>query len=292
MGYLERLTELLRRKNQPFQMMDGKIFVRKDRWIVPIGPASQSYDVSPKQCRELLHALDGLWVQWTDGFGPHATGSEWYALVCRKYVPVDEVESANARKHIRRGLKRCEVRQVDALEIAQNGYETYCAAIRGYGSRAPLPTEEEFARRVMSDAPFSDIRHQWAAYCDGKLIAFNQNVIYDDIEVDYTLGKYHPDYLQHYPAYALFNAMNEYYLVQKGFQYINAGSRTILHDTEIQDFLIRLFNFKKVPTGLHVHYRMPFGWMLGMARPFRGLLAKVVPKAEALFELDRMRVRE
>lgn len=288
MGYLERYSEMLRAKNRPFVNLDGQLFVRKNRCIVPVGPAAQAFHVSPAQGRRLLKDLGGLWVQWTDGFGPQAAHSEWYTLVCRKYIPVDEVESANARKHIRRGLKRCEVRQVDAREIAQNGYETYCAAIRGYGSNEELPTAEEFARRVMSDEPFGDIRHQWAAYHEGKLIAFNQNLVYDRVEVDYTLGKFHPDHLQHYPAYALFNAMNEYYLVQKGFQYINAGSRTISHETEIQEFLVRLFNFVKEPTGLHVQYRQPLGFALGMARPFRRVLAKMHPQANALFELDRL----
>ena len=288
MVYLERYTEMLRQKNQRFLEVDEQLFVRKDRWIVPMGPISQSYRLTPAQCRAIWKELGGLWVQWTDGFGPHAAGSEWYALVCRKHLPVDEVDSGNARKHIRRGLKRCEVRQVDAREIAENGYETYCAAVRSYGGNEALPTAAEFARRVMSDEPFADIRHQWAAYHEGKLIAFNQNLIYDNVEVDYTLGKYHPDYQQHYPAYALFNAMNEYYLVQKGFQYINAGTRTISHDTAIQEFLVRLFNFKQEPLGLHVRYRPPLGALIGMARPFRGWAVKVHPNVNALFELDRL----
>ena len=291
MGYLERHAEMLRHKNQPFEVVAGQIFVPRDRWIMPLGPASQAYHLEPDQCRALLRKLGGLWVQWTSGFGPQSAASEWYCLVCRRHVPVDEVPSANARKHIRRGLKRCEVRQVGVEEIARNGYETYCAALRGYGGAARLPTAEEFARRVMTDEPFQDIRHQWAAYHEGKLIAFNQNLIYGDIEVDYTLGKYHPDYQDYYPAYALFSRMNEYYLAERKCQYIHAGARSISHDTQIQDFLTRLFNFEKEPLGLHVHYRPPVGQLLRLARPFRGLIQQLVPKARALFELDRLRTK-
>ena len=289
MDYLERHAEMLRYKNQPFAVVAGQLFVRRDRRIAPLGPVSQAYHLEPDQCRDLLRQLGGLWVQWTEGFGPQSAASAWYCLTCRRHVPVDEVASANARKHIRRGLKRCEVRQVGVEEIARNGYETYCAAVREYGTSERLPTAEEFARRVMTDEPFQDIRHQWAAYHEGKLIAFNQNLIYGDIEVDYTLGKYHPDYQDHYPAYALFNRMNEYYLAERGFQYIHAGSRTVSHDTQVQEFLIRLFNFEREPLGLRVHYRPPLGPLLRLAWPFRGLLQAAVPKARALFELDRLR---
>lgn len=291
MAYVERFAEMLRAKNQRYELVNGQLFVRKGQWIMPLGPAQQSYALTPEQSRELLRSLGGLWVQWTDGFGPQAEASEWYALVCRRFVPVDEMASPNARKNIRRGLRRCEVRQVDVREIAENGYETYCAAVREYGLREPLPTAAEFARRVMSDEPFGDIRHRWAAYHEGRLIGFNQNLIYDDIEVDYTMGKFHPEHLHSYPAYALFAAMNEYYLVQKRFQYINAGSRSISHDTEIQEFLVRLFNFEQAKTNLHVHYRPPLGGLLRLARPFRAVVQAVYPKSAAVFKLDQFRVK-
>lgn len=291
MSWMERYADMLRQKNTPFVLLDSGLFVRRAGWIAPVGPAARRMTLDPAQGRRLLRELGGLWVQWTDGFGPHAAGSDWYALTCRAHVPVDEVPSQNARKHIRRGLKRCEVRRVDAQEIAKNGYETYCAAVRSYGTGAVLPAREEFARRVLSDEPFGDIRHQWAAYHEGKLIGFNQNLVYDRIEVDYTLGKYHPDYLKHYPAYALFQTMNEYYLVQQGFEYINAGSRSISHDTEIQEFLIRLFNFRKEPLRLHVQYRAPLGLLAGLARPFRRWVRPLSPRAAAVLELDRLRTR-
>ena len=291
MSYVDRFAEMLRSKKQRFEVIDGQLFVRKERWVCPLGPAAQAFSLTAEQRRGLLRSLGGLWVQWTDGFGGPAEAADWYALICRKFVPVEEVASANARKNIRRGLKRCEVRQVDAREIARNGYETHCAAVREYGDRAPLPTAEEFARRVMSDEPFSDIRHRWAAYRDGKLIGFNQNLVYDDVEVDYTMGKYHPDYLEFYPAYALFQTMNEFYLVQRRIQYVNAGFRSISHDTEIQDFLVRLFHFEKIRIGLHVRYRVPFGTLLKLARRFRVPIQAAFPKAKALLELDRLRMK-
>ena len=292
MGYVDPHAEMMRAKNRRFARVDGQLFARKDRWILPVGPMSQPYRLAPAQCRELLRQLGGLWVMWTDGFGPHAQGSEWHAVICRRHVPVEEVASGNTRSKLRRGLKQCEVRPVEVREIARNGYETYCAAVSGYGQPGEaLPTAEEFARRVMTDEPFGDIRHQWAAYHGGKMVAFAQNLIYDKTEVDYTLIKLHPEYLNRYSSYALIYRMNEHYLAQEGFGYVSDGSRSISHKTGVQDFLMKEFGFEKARTGLHVHYRWPVGPLLRAARPFRGVLAKAYPKADALFELDRLRMR-
>jgi hypothetical protein len=292
MDYVTRYAEMLRFKHKPYVLVDGQLFVRSDRWIVPEGPGSQAYHPSRGQCRELLRKLGGMWVMWTDGFGPHAESSEWYVVLCRRHAPVEEVVSGNTRSKLRRGLKQCEVHQVEVKEIARNGYETYCAAVQSYGNHAEdLPTAEEFARRVMTDEPFGDIRPQWAVYHEGRMVGFAQNLLYDKIEVNYTHIKLHPEYLNRYSSYALIYRMNEHYLAQKGFQYVNDGFRSISHETGIQDFLIKEFNFEKAYTGLHVHYRPPLGQLLRMARPLRGTIARLYPKANALFEMDRLRFR-
>lgn len=292
MNYVEQYMEMFRLKNRRFALIDGQLFARKDRWIMPVGPAAQPYRLDKGQCRELLRTLGGLWVMWTDGFGPHAEGSEWYEVICRRHTVVEAVASGNTRSKLRRGLKQCEVRPAEVKEIARNGYETYCAALRSYGNpTAMVPTAEEFARRVMTDEPFGDVRHRWAVYHAGKMVGFAQNLIYDKTEVDYTVIKLHPEYLNRYSSYALFYRMNEHYLAQEGFEYVTDGSRSISHDTGVQDFLMKEFGFEKARTGLHVHYRWPLGPLLRAAWPFRSWLAKAYPQAEALFELDRLRTR-
>ena len=142
----------------------------------------------------------------------------------------------------------------------------------------------------MTDAPLAETRHQWAAYCDGKMVAFAQNLIYEKQEVNYTHIKLHPEYLNRYSSYALTYRMNEYYLEQEGFEYVNDGFRSISHETKVQEFLIKKFGFEKAYTGLHIHYRFPLGHMLRIASPFRKVLTKAYPKANALFELDRMKL--
>lgn len=226
---------------------------------------------------------------WTDGFCNPSPNTEWYAVICRQHMNIEDNTSREARRKIRRGLLNCDVRKVDPDEIAAQGYSTYYAANMSYGRNpADIPKENIFQQSVYSDKPFGDIRHQWAAYANGKMIAFAQNLLYDKTEVTYSLMKYHPDYLDIFPAYALIYRMNEYYLEQQGFEYVNDGFRSILHDTQVQDFLIKNFGFEKAYTNLNVHFRPPLGVILKMAQPFRKQLSKVNSRLAALLELDQI----
>jgi len=292
MDYVKRYTEMLTAKSNQFELVNGVLFIRRDRWITPIGPAAQAFHVDKVQCRELLHKLGGLWVMWTDGFQLSDYDSDWYSVICRKHNALEDITDGKRRSELRRALRECEVCLVDAEEIALKGYETYCAALQSYHNNySVIPEEQEFRRRVMTDAPFGDVRHQWGVYCDGKMVGFGQNLLYDKIEVDYTQIKLHPQYMNRYSAYALIYKMNEYYLMQHGFQYVNDGFRSIAHETGIQDFLIKKFGFEKAYTGLNVYYRPPIGQLLQMAHPFRAIATSLYPKADAIFELDRLRIR-
>jgi hypothetical protein len=289
MSYVERYREMLAAKRKPFALVDGQLFARQQRWVAPVGPAAQRYSLTREQARELQKKLGGWWVSWTEGFGANATASEWYAVICRKHKPVEEISSGNTRSKIRRGLKFCEVRRVDAGEIANHGYDTYRAALQSYSAKASVPSPEEFAQRVLTDAPFADIKHHWAVYHEGRMVAFAHCLLYDRSEVDYTLIKLHPDYLNRYPSYALFHSMNQFYLEQERFEYVNDGFRSILHETGVQDFLVREFEFEKMAVNLRLQFRQPVAALLPISAPLHPVLSRVDRRLKSVLELWRLR---
>ncbi|NLG34377.1 MAG: hypothetical protein GX548_03395 [Lentisphaerae bacterium] len=287
---LNRHAEMLQARGQPVAWVGDQLFTRKGHWVAPVGPWATPWHLEAADGRRLLRDLGGAWVMWTDGFGPHAVDSKWHAVICRRFTPVEDVSSGNTRSKIRRGLKNCDVRPIGLQEMARDGYETYCAACRQYGApESAIPDADDFYRNHMADAPFEDIRHQWGVFHDGRMVGFAKNLLYGRTEVDYTMIKLHPQFLNRYISYALFHVMNEYYLVREGFEYVSDGSRTLVHETGVQDFLIKEFAFEQAPMGLHLDYRPGFAAAVAVARPFRGLLSRLHPRARAFFELDRMR---
>ena len=48
--------------------------------------------------------------------------------------------------------------------------------------------------------------------------------------------------------------MNKYYLNENNFKYVNNGTRSISHQTNIHDFLIDKFKFRKAYCKMEIEY--------------------------------------
>jgi hypothetical protein len=262
--FIERFAELYDRLGVKFEIANGILWREYQRMVVPLSPAMFDYTISENEARSLLSKFPkALLVRWTDGFNPtdDYTGTEnnseegWYAVICTEFEDLEELSSKN-RSEIRRGLKNCEVKRVEADFIARNGFNVFISAFERYkGVKKSAITEKEFRERILKMRDFEDIVHYWGVFHNNILIAYSENYIYDYIEANYSAIKFHRDFLKLYPSYALIYEMNRYYLRDNKFQYVNDGFRNILHQTNIQGFLIDKFRFKKAYTNLYVFYR-------------------------------------
>ena len=61
-------------------------------------------------------------------------------------------------------------------------------------------------------------------------------------------------YLKNYSSYVLYFSMNKYYLNENNFKYVNNGTRSISHQTNIHDFLIDKFKFRKAYCKMEIEY--------------------------------------
>jgi len=83
--------------------------------------------------------------------------------------------------------------------------------------------------------------------------------------------------------------MNKTYLDDYKFEYVNDGYRSLMHGTNIQDFLIRKFNFFKAGLSLRITYRPFYGALVKTIYPFRKILSGCDARLDALLELERIR---
>ena len=103
------------------------------------------------------------------------------------------------------------------------------------------------------------------------MIGYSQNRISEDY-CDYSTIKFHPNYLNLYPSYALFFTMNQYYLNERKFKYVNDGARSISHDTNIQSFLIDKFKFRKAFCKLNISYHPMIRYIVLVLYPFYSII--------------------
>jgi hypothetical protein len=287
-GYPDRFMELFERRGEPATVVNGAIFKPYSGMVVPFGPADADYSLAPDEAVGALRALGGTVLRTTTGFEASAAATDWYAVICRSFVAVDDVSSSNTRSKLRRALRNCEVRRISASDVAHAGYEVYRRAFDRYtGSERPV-AHDRFAAHNLATDGFDDIVEHWGVFCDGELAGYASNYVFGDTEAAYSSLKFHPDHLRKYSSYALFHRMSEHYLGEGRVSYVNDGFRSILHGTELQPFLERNFAFEKAYVGIDAFYRQPYRTIVRATFPFRGLIGKVDQRARAMYELERV----
>lgn len=257
--------------------------------VVPFGPVKEKADLTTDQAKELLKKLGGRLVRWNEGDFEFSGNPEWYTLICRNFISLDDVKS-KLRNEIRKGISNCGVKQVDAEYISNYGYEVYSKAYGRYrNNRQNIVDREAFSREMISYSNYQDLMQFWGVYYGNKLIAYSSNYIFYPTEVLYTSIKIDPEWLHMNPSYALIYTMNKYYLSDNGFEYANDGYRTLLHETNFQSFLIKNFGFIKAGLQLKVHYKPIYSLIINGLYPVRKIAGKVDPRLEAVLKLEKIR---
>lgn len=236
--------------------------------LIPKSSPHTEINLTEKEAKEVLLASKALLIRYTNEWD-RPSGSFWY-LIKDNFGGFEEL-SSKYRTQIRRGLKNCNIKRVSKEEIAENGYDVYRSAFEKYNTNIIPVTEEAFKKGILN----SDYDN-WAVYTkkDNKLIAYSQNTIQDDI-CNSTTTKFNPEYLRLRPSEALFFQINKYYLYEKNYLYVNNGTRSILHDTNIQDFLEQKLKFRKAYCRLNIYYRKDIKLVVNTLYPFRHLIRKI-----------------
>ncbi len=111
-GYPDRFMELFAKRGEPATVVNGAIFKHYSGMVVPFGPAGADYSLSTEEASRALRSLGGQLLRTTSGFRPAGAASEWYAVICRRFTPIESVASSNTRSKLRRGLRNCEARRI------------------------------------------------------------------------------------------------------------------------------------------------------------------------------------
>lgn len=257
--------------------MPGSIEYNGIRWkkyqrvLVPDEAADREIALGREEARELMEKACTSMVRSTSHFDDPQEPCFWYVI--KDSDPSMEALSSNTRSKIRRGNKRCCVEKASKEEIAEEGYQAYYRAFQRYENfRRPL-SRSDFARNIHSlDGDHWDL---WkvADRDSGDIVAYSRNRTFGH-SCNYTEIKFDPSALKDYPSYILFQRMNEHYLSDRGYRFVNDGARSISHETGVQDFLIKKFGFRKAYCRLHVHYRPWLKGVVRMSYPFRRLLKR------------------
>ncbi|MFO7790642.1 MAG: hypothetical protein R6V32_08725 [Bacteroidales bacterium] len=234
--------------------------------LISENPPHVDITLSDKEIKHLLHASSAWFIRWPSEWDKDKESLWWY-VIKDAFGGLEEL-SGNTRSKVRRSFKRQDFRKVDPEIISEQAYDVYCEAFNSYKTHLKPLSENDFKHYVLSlDTEIWDF---FAAFDkeSNVMTAYSQNLVLNDA-AEYKIIKLHPGYLRNYSSYGLIYRMNEYYLKEKELKYVNDGSRSIAHDTNIQDFLIKKMKFRKAYCRLNVRYRACLGFFIRLLYPFR-----------------------
>lgn len=207
----------------------------------------------------------GYLARWTTDFDCGYETDWWYVIKDSPFV-FDDLGS-KVRKHIRQALKKVNVCRINAEEYAQQLCQVHNNACKGY---------EAFCGDLFTSENFKSEKEEydyWGAFSSetGDLIGYmlcKRSVGY----VETVTSKYDPKYLKLRASDAIHYTILEEYLNEENYKFVSSGSRNISHTTNVQDYKISTFGFRKAYCRLHIEYNPKIKYVVKVIYPFRKIL--------------------
>ena len=210
------------------------------RALMPLSMPHIRVEVDRADLRRAMSRKKALLACWTTQWDAY-DGSEWWWVACdQRDYDVENLASAAGRQSVRKGLRECSVRRVEAGEFQSLTYPIQRAAIERYGGQPP--TKAGWTESVERLAAYQGAEF-WGAFHEERMAAFAACLIVDGA-VDLSSAKSDPEFHRHEPNAALFYTLCKHYL-NNGLGYVTNGARTLSHPTSINAFLEKL-GFRKV----------------------------------------------
>ena len=232
--------------NQNIFWIDKTPWVKEGAFLIPLNMPHAVAEVDRSKVKQVLKESGALVARWVAKWDCEETGW-WYTCCDQKDYDLPLISSSRGKRGIKKGLKNCTVRRVKVKEFIEKAYPIYSNALISYGE--PSPSKEEYKKEILSKSNYKGCEY-WGAFVEEEMIAFSTCIVLDN-SVSLGSTKSNPDFNKISPNNALFYEITKYYLTERGLGYVSNGSRTLLHPTTINDFLIRM-NFRKIYCQLNV----------------------------------------
>ncbi len=227
-----------------------------------------------KKWRELAEGKRALFARWITDFDCEEK-TEWWCLV--KDTPFDMMSlKSNRRSLITRGLKRVDVRVITPADYAGQMANVLIKAWKSYDDRYEEGDDRErltaeFGQLTADHLENNEYLGAFLKDTD-TMIGYSIYILHEDW-IEYSVVKTDPEYLN-----TQVNAALAYYGLQRymkpGIRYILGGYRTMIHETNYQDYLLKNFGYRKAYCRLHIQYRPWMKAVVSILYPWRNVIQK------------------
>lgn len=230
---------------------------------------------SEADARQALQEKGGWFARWTSDFDCYQPTKWWYCI-CDTFTPIDQL-TAKQRYRVNKGLRAVRIARAKeekcldktaVLQLFKESFEDYPKAYR------PIIDEKQFLLHLdqLINDPNQDI---WLAYTnENELVGYGACTMDADV-VWLNQVKVPTRYLSLEVNAALVYTLCEYYLKAHRYHYICDGERNIKHQTNYQDFLVRVLNFRYAYCRLNIVYQVWMKVIVNILYPLRHIFAQI-----------------
>lgn len=198
--------------------------------------------------------------------------TNFWDIIKTEYSPTTDY-SKKVRKYIEKSNAKFDIALIPKSRMINEGYEVYTAAHAGYKVKGDVMSRDSFMRMIDNYSKDYDF---WG--CVDKETGIMQ--AYSIVKkcgsyILFESSKANPEFLpKYYPMYGLYDARNKYYLAHHNIKYVDSGSRTITEHSNVQNFLIEKFGFRKSYSNMRIYYIPILEWAVKFLYPFRHLIIR------------------
>ena len=246
--------------------------------LVPTLPPHIDPDISwmkdSDRWKEYAGGKMPLFARWVSNFDC-TEETEWWCII--KDTPFDIMSlKSNRRSLITRGLKRVDVKVIIPADYAEQmsnilvkEWKYYDDSYEEGNDRQKLT--DDFKKLTMKNLGNAEYLGAFLKDTD-TMIGYAIYNLFDDW-IEYSVVKTDPEYLN-----TQVNAALAYFGVERymrpGIKYIHGGWRTMIHESNYQEYLMKNFGFRKAYCKLHIQYRPLMQIAVNVLYPLRGMIKK------------------
>ena len=232
--------------------------MKKCKWIyynhalIPDAAPHEIIEI-PKFDKKFWKNSEGypLLARWISDFDCETKTQFWYIIRTGSYETIQL--SKSTRKHIRQASKKSYVREIEDDEI-EKVYSCYQAAYRRY-EKADNFREFESVKAEFLNRKNKNMFY-YGAFCIGTDVLIGFFICtyhYEYLEIN--MSKFDPEYMKLHPSDALHDYVLKHWMNKPEIKYISSGSRSLNHETNVQEYKINTFGFRKAYCKIHIQYR-------------------------------------
>lgn len=252
-------------------MKDGELpfdelYSKYKHCLVWIGNPAEETKLTKNQVYSMLKSKHAIMLRNLYDWDCCEETNFWFII--KESYAEDEYDK-KIRKYIQKANNSFVYEKIPKSQLLKDGYNIYLKAYSRYKINDGFKeSKEDFCNRIES---LDDNYEFWGAISKetGLLEAYSICKLGNGY-CEYQSSKANPDFLpKYYIMYGLYDARNKHYLAEGNLNFVISSARSITEHSNIQEFMIDKFKFRKAFCRLRIYYNPLFSIAIKFLYPFR-----------------------